>query len=128
MRGIRTLPYRVRAHSDNALKIAEYLRGHSKVLEVFYPKLTGILKDQMALGGGLVSFRVKGGADEAFSVAARTKLFTRATSFGSYESLIEHRASMEGDETAVPDDLLRLSVGLEHHNDLIDDLNQALTP
>lgn len=127
MRGIRTLPYRVRAHSDNALKITEYLRGHSKVLEVFYPKLTGILKDQMSLGGGLVSFRVKGGADEAFSVAARTKLFTRATSFGSYESLIEHRASMEGDETRVPGDLLRLSVGLEHHNDLIDDLNQALT-
>jgi cystathionine gamma-synthase len=97
------------------------------VREVFHPKLTGKLRDQMTLEGGLVSFRVKGGAEGAISVAARTKLFTRATSFGSYESLIEHRASMEGDETNVPDDLLRLSVGLEHHEDLIDDLNQALS-
>ena len=127
MRGIRTLPYRVRAHSRNALAIAEFLRGHSMVREVFHPKLTGKLRDQMTLEGGLVSFRVKGGAEGAISVAARTKLFTRATSFGSYESLIEHRASMEGDETNVPDDLLRLSVGLEHHEDLIDDLNQALS-
>jgi cystathionine gamma-synthase len=128
MRGIRTLAYRVRAHSHNALKVAEYLRSHSKVREVFYPELTGIFRDQMALAGGLVSFRVKGSVEEAFSVAARTKLFTRATSFGSYESLIEHRASMEGNQNTVPDDLLRLSVGLEHHADLIDDLNQALTP
>ena len=80
----------------------------------------------MTLEGGLVSFRVKGGAERAFSVAAQTKLFTRATSFGSYESLIEHRASMEGDDSPVPDDLLRLSVGLENYKDLIDDLDQAL--
>ncbi len=126
VRGIRTLPYRVRAHSYNALKISEFLRGHASVREVFYPKLIGKFKGQMTLEGGLVSFRVKGGAERAFSVAAQTKLFTRATSFGSYESLIEHRASMEGDDSPVPDDLLRLSVGLENYKDLIDDLDQAL--
>ena len=74
----------------------------------------------------MLSFQVAGGMDEAFRIAAKSKLFTRATSLGSYESLIEHRASVEGPETDTPDDLLRLSLGLEHPDDLIKDLEQAL--
>ena len=76
--------------------------------------------------GGMLSFRVKGGRVGAFGVAGRTRLFTRATSLGSYESLIEHRASIEGPESATPEDLLRVSVGLENAEDLIADLKQAL--
>lgn len=81
---------------------------------------------QMAMFGGMLAFRVRGGRDAAFAVAARTKLFTRATSLGSYESLIEHRASVEGPESRAPQDLLRVSVGLENADDLIADLEQAL--
>ena len=74
----------------------------------------------------MLSFRVKGGRDAAFAVASKTRLFTRATSLGSYESLIEHRASIEGPESATPQDLLRVSVGLENAEDLVVDLAQAL--
>jgi cystathionine gamma-synthase len=80
----------------------------------------------MNLFGGMLSCRVRGGKEQAFRVAAKTRLFTRATSLGSYESLIEHRASIEGPESSTPDDLLRLSVGLENAEDLIEDLEQAL--
>jgi cystathionine gamma-synthase len=76
--------------------------------------------------GGMLSFQVKGGRKRAFEVAARVTLFTRATSLGGAESLIEHRASVEGPETRTPDNLLRLSIGLEHADDLVEDLAQAL--
>ncbi len=131
LRSIRTLPYRVRAHTQNAARIAEFLSDHPGVAEVFYPGLTGhagheTARRQMSNFGGMLSFRVKGGRDAAFGVAAKTRLFTRATSLGSYESLIEHRASIEGPQSATPDDLLRVSVGLENSEDLVEDLNQAL--
>ena len=131
LRGIRTLPYRMRAHSENAGRIAAFLEGHPGVAAVFYPGLQShpgheVAGRQMAMFGGMLAFRVRGGREAAFAVAARTALFTRATSLGSYESLIEHRASVEGPESRTPQDLLRVSVGLENADDLIADLEQAL--
>ena len=131
LRSIRTLPYRVRAHTRNAAEVAEFLAGHTGVAEVFYPGLEGhsgheVARRQMSDFGGMLSFRVKGGREAAFGVAGRTRLFTRATSLGSYESLIEHRASIEGPESATPEDLLRVSVGLENAEDLVGDLGRAL--
>ena len=131
LRGIRTLPYRMRAHSENAAKVAAFLDDHPNVLEVFYPGLPrhkgrDVACRQMSMFGGMLSFRVRGGREAAFQVAAHTALFTRATSLGSYESLIEHRASIEGEGSTTPDDLLRVSVGLENAEDLIEDLEQAL--
>ena len=131
LRGIRTLPYRMRAHSENAARVASFLDDHAKVAEVFYPGLPGhaghhIARRQMSDFGGMLSFRLRGGREAAFEVAARTTLFTRATSLGSYESLIEHRATIEGPNSSTPDDLLRVSVGLENADDLIADLDQAL--
>ncbi len=122
----------MRAHSENAARVATFLNGHPKVLEVYYPGLKGhpghdVARRQMVLFGGMLAFRVHGGREAAFRVAASTSLFTRATSLGSYESLIEHRASIEGPESRTPDDLLRVSVGLENGDDLISDLEQALT-
>ncbi len=131
LRSIRTLPYRIRAHCENAAKVAAFLAKHPRVLEVFYPGLLThqgyeIARSQMAMYGGMLSVRVAGGRTAAFEMAARTKLFTRATSLGSCESLIEHRASIEGPQSETPDDLLRISVGLEHPDDLIADLAHAL--
>lgn len=131
LRGIQTLPYRMRAHSDNALKIATFLSEHPNVEVVYYPGLKHhsgheIAASQMQLFGGMLSFQVKGEREKAFAVAAKVKLFTRATSLGGVESLIEHRASIEGVGTKTPDNLLRVSVGLEHPEDLIEDLAQAL--
>ncbi|MGI9075818.1 MAG: trans-sulfuration enzyme family protein [Gemmatimonadaceae bacterium] len=131
LRGIRTLPHRMRAHSESALAVAEFLLQHDSVEVVFYPGLAShpahdIAAAQMRLFGGLCSFLVKGGLHRALAVAAKVSLFTRATSLGGPESLIEHRASIEGPETTIPDNLLRLSVGLEHPDDLIDDLAQSL--
>jgi cystathionine gamma-synthase len=80
----------------------------------------------MIMFGAMLSFQVKGGQEAAMNVAARTKIFTRATSLGGVESLIEHRASIEGAGTTSPQNLLRLSIGLENAEDLIDDLDQAL--
>ena len=132
LRGIRTLPYRMRGHSENAAKVAAFLDDHPNVPQVFYPGLPGhpgheIAQRQMSLYGGMLSFRVRGGSEAAFRAASRTALFTRATSLGSYESLIEHRASIEGPASQTPNDLLRVSVGLESADDLIADLNQALS-
>ena len=131
LRGIRTLPYRMRAHSENAAKVAAFLDGQPQVLQVFYPGLRGhaghdIARGQMSMFGGMLSFRVRDGEEAAFRVAARTSLFTRATSLGSYESLIEHRASIEDPGSSTPADLLRVSVGLENAQDLVLDLEQAL--
>jgi len=131
LRGIETLPYRVRAHSDNALRVAGYLKMHDRVQSVHYPGLPEhpgyeIAARQMSAFGGMLSFRVAGSRQAAMQVAAGCRLFIRATSLGGAHSLIEHRASAEGPSSRTPENLLRLSVGLEHPDDLIADLNQAL--
>lgn len=131
LRGIRTLPYRMRAHSEHALQIAQFLARHDAVEKVYYPGLKqhpghDLATQQMKLFGGMLSFQVAGGKDQAMEVCRKVKLFTRATSLGGTESLIEHRASMEGPKTQTPDNLLRASIGLEHIDDLLEDLRQAL--
>lgn len=131
MRSIRTLPYRMRAHSQNARRVAAFLADHPVVARVHYPGLPShpghaIAARQMRDFGGMLSIQMKGGAEAARRLANRVRLFTQATSLGGVESLIEHRASVEGPGTTTPDDLLRLSIGLEHVDDLIADLEQAL--
>jgi cystathionine gamma-synthase len=131
LRGIRTLPWRMRAHSSNAEQVARFLEGHRNVLAVNYPGREShpgyaIAKRQMALPGGMLSVEVRGGRDAAMSLTGRLRIFTRATSLGGTESLIEHRASVEGPETRAPEGLLRISVGLENAQDLIEDLEGAL--
>ena len=131
MRSLPTLPYRMQAHCANAMKVATFLASHAKVSAAHYPGLEGnpfhaIAKRQMSGFGGMLSFEAKGGKDAAMTVAANVDVFTRATSLGGVESLIEHRASIEGPESKTPQGLLRVSVGLEHADDLIDDLAQAL--
>ena len=131
LRGMRTLPWRMRAHSENAMKVADFLAQHLKVGRVHYPGLRShpgheIAARQMSMFGGMLSFEAKDGRDAAMAVAAKTKIFIRATSLGGVESLIEHRASIEGTGTTSPEGLLRLSIGLENADDLIEDLDQAL--
>ena len=133
LRGIRTLAVRMRAHSENAMAVARFLATHPRVEAVFYPGLEShprhdVARRQMSAFGGMLSFLVRGGRAEALAVTARTRLFTRATSLGSVESLIEHRNSSEGPGSATAENLLRVSVGLEHADDLIEDLKQALKP
>ena len=131
-RGMRTLFVRVRQASQSAAAIAEHFSTHPKIERVLYPGLTShpghaIARAQMQGGyGGMLSLLVKGGAAEALRVVGRTKLFVRATSLGGAESLIEHRHSIEGPTSPIPENLLRLSVGIEHIDDLIADLDQAL--
>jgi len=135
-RGMRTLFPRVKTACISAQQIAEYFSAHALVEEVLYPGLRGfvghdIAAKQMRGGfGGMLSIRVKGGVNNgetaAIGVAARTELWKRATSLGGVESLIEHRASVEGEGTPAPKDLLRMSVGIEDTQDLIDDFEQAL--
>jgi cystathionine gamma-synthase len=130
LRGMRTLPWRMRAHSENAMKVANFLATHPNVLRVHYPGLKShpgheIATRQMSMFGGMLSFEAKG-REAAMQVAAKTEIFTRATSLGGVESLIEHRASIEGPGTTSPEGLLRCSIGLEHPDDLIEDLDQAL--
>src|SRR5690348_11166441 len=131
LRGIRTLPWRMRAHSANASALASYLTSHHRIEVVHYPGLPdhpahGIASRQMSGHGGMLSLQVRGGRDAAMTVAGRLRVVTRATSLGGTESLIEHRASVEGPGTRAPENLLRLSVGLEHIDDLIEDFEQAL--
>jgi cystathionine gamma-synthase len=131
LRGVSTLPWRMLAHSGNALAVAEFLNRHSAVERVYYPGLSNhpgyeIASRQMLTSGGMLSFEVHGGREAAMKVAARVQLFTRATSLGGPHSLIEHRASIEGRDTKTPQNLLRVSVGLENSDDLIEDLEQAL--
>jgi len=132
LRGLRTLYLRVRAASASAQRIAEHFHGHPLVAEVLYPGLPSspgheAAKRQMSGGfGGMLSIRIAGGEAAAIAVAAHTTLWKRATSLGGVESLIEHRGSIEGAGSPVPLDLLRLSVGIEHVDDLIADLEQAL--
>jgi cystathionine gamma-synthase len=129
-RSIKTLPYRMRGHVHNAQLLAGYLEKHPKVEKVLYPGLPShpqheIAKAQMLAFGGMLSFLLKDGPDEAKRVVNSLKLFTQATSLGGVESLIEHRAAVEGPDTKTPFNLLRVSVGLEHIDDLIADIEQA---
>jgi cystathionine gamma-synthase len=132
LRGMRTLFLRVRHASASALKIARHFDGHPKLVEVLYPGLArhpghAVAARQMQGGfGAMLSLRVKGGAEGALKVANHCRLWVRATSLGGTESLLEHRASVEGPSSPVQKDLLRLSVGLEEPGDLIEDLEQAL--
>jgi len=132
LRGMRTLFLRVRAASASAQRIAEHFHGHELIAEVLYPGLPSsagheTAARQMTGGfGGMLSLRVAGGEQSAIAVAASTRLWKRATSLGGVESLIEHRASIEGAGSPVPFDLLRLSVGIENADDLIADLERAL--
>ena len=136
LRGLRTLPVRMKTHCTNAMAVAEYLQGHKAVKKVYYPGLLTHPQHQLAgelMGGqwgGMLSFTVK--ADEskleetALTVVKHVKLFMKATSLGGTESLIEHRASVEGKYGNTPKNLLRVSVGLEDIGDLIADLDSAL--
>ena len=131
IRGMRTLHLRVRHESASALTLARQLAQDARIAEVLYPGLQShpgheVAVRQMQGGfGGMLSVRVKGGEAAAIRAAAKVEIWKRATSLGGVESLIEHRASVEGPGTPCPADLLRLSVGLEHPDDLLRDLEQA---
>ncbi len=131
LRGVATLPIRVRAETESAGKIAAFLASHARVEAVFYPGLEThpghqIAAQQMSGFGGMLSFQVKGSEEDAMRVASSMQIFTRATSLGGAHSLVEHRASIEGPTTKTPRNLLRLSIGLENPADLIEDLEAAL--
>lgn len=130
-RSLTSLACRVRAQTDTAARLAKFLERHKAIDRVFYPGLEShknhaIARKQMTGFGAMLSFCVHGGRDEAFALVNRLRLFTRATSLGGVESLIEHRASIDGPHSVTPEALLRVSVGLEHADDLIADLDQAL--
>eukprot|EP01035_Chromulina_nebulosa_P018068 gene18068-23715_t len=137
LRGLRTLPVRMKQHSDNALIIAKQLNDHKDITKVYYPGLPShpqhqLASQQMRLYGGMMSFlvnndRSNGGSVEALNVVKNVKLFKRATSLGGTESLIEHRRTAEGLFAVSPPNLLRISVGLEDPYDLIDDLFEAIS-
>ena len=131
LRGIRTLHLRMRAHCENAMAVASFLSEHPRVEAVHYPGIAApderaVAAAQMSDFGGMLSFQVVGGKQDAMEVAANLRLFTRATSLGGTESLIEHRASVEGPDTRTPDNLLRVSVGIENVDDLVADMAGAL--
>jgi cystathionine gamma-synthase len=136
LRGIKTLAVRMDRHSRNAMRIAQMLAEHPMVAEVFYPGLPThpghkTAQEQMRAFGGMVSFRLLAGQEAAVRACGRTRLFTLGESLGGVESLIEHpgrmtHASVAGSPLEVPGDLIRLSVGIEDGDDLIDDLRQAL--
>lgn len=130
-RGMRSLPCRMAAHCSGAMAVAHALAEHPAVSAVHYPGLAShpghtVAARQMSAFGGMLSFQVKAGREAALAVVGRVRLFTRATSLGGTESLIEHRASSEGPTSTVPQDLIRLSIGLESPEDLVADLRQAL--
>ena len=131
LRGVRSLACRVERQSASALAVARAMERNSSVEAVHYPGLPShpghaIAARQMRLFGGMLSLRIAGGRERAISVASRLRVFTNATSLGGAESLVEHRQSIEGAASKSPPDLLRLSIGLEHPDDLIEDLNRAL--
>lgn len=131
-RGLRTLALRFERASANALAIAQHFARHPKVAQVLYPGLAShpghdVAKRQMRAGfGGMLSLCVNGGAEVALAVAGKLALFARATSLGGVESLVEHRATIEGPDSPVPANLLRMSIGIEAADDLIADIEQAL--
>lgn len=131
-RGLETIAVRMPVHCSNAMALARFLEGHPAVACVHYPGLESdpgheLASRQMRAFGGMLAFDVKGGRDEAFAVAANVDIIVRATSLGGTHSLIEHRASVEGEATRAPESLLRVSVGLEHEDDLKEDLDRALS-
>jgi cystathionine gamma-synthase len=131
LRGLRTLPVRMAWHSASALALARALAAHPNVERVCYPGLASdpghaIAQRQMSAFGGMLSVLVRGGRPEAVAVASRLRLFTNATSLGGVESLVEHRASSEAPGAGAPENLLRVSVGLEHPDDLLADFVRAL--
>src|SRR5436190_15079631 len=131
LRGLRTLEVRVKTQSESAMQLARRLSNHPQVANVLYPGLSAhpghaIAARQMSGFGAMLSIRVIGGEPAAIATAAKVELWKRATSLGGVESLIEHRASVEGPNSPCPSDLLRLSVGLEDPDDLLADLDQAL--
>lgn len=131
LRGMRSLAPRLRQQCESARQIAAFLDEDARVTAVHHPSLPAhpghdVARRQMDDFGGMLSFEVAGGREAAMEVAARTQVFRRATSLGGTEGLIEHRASIEPDDAPTPDTLLRLSVGLEHVDDLIEDLDRAL--
>lgn len=132
LRGMRTMAIRFERASENAMQIAQFLESHEKVETVMYPGLPShpthpIAARQMKNGyGGMMSILMKGGVEAAHKLAASVNVFVRATSLGGVESLIEHRRTVEGPNSKVPIQLLRISVGIEDVNDLIEDLSQAL--
>ncbi|WP_281927012.1 trans-sulfuration enzyme family protein [Roseibium album] len=132
LRGLRTLALRVERMNSNAIDLARSLEAHPKVKSVLYPGLKShpqhsLAKSQMTNGfGSLMSIMVDGGKDESLKVAGALDIFQRATSLGGTESLVEHRFTIEGEGSGIPENLLRLSIGIEHGNDLIADFDQAL--
>ncbi len=131
LRGCRSLPARMAMHCANARRVAAFLEGQPQVARVHYPGLAShpghaIAARQMRDFGGMLSVQLHGGREAALAVAGALRLFTNATSLGGCESLVEHRASVEGANPTSPQDLLRMSVGLEHPDDLLADLGQAL--
>ena len=136
MRGVKTLAVRMDRHCENASQISEMLMSHNAISDVLYPGLAHhqghqIAARQMSGFGGMVSFRLKGGRPAAETLVVNTELFTLAESLGAVESLIEHpavmtHASVAGSALEVPDDLVRISVGIESISDLLSDLEQAL--
>lgn len=132
IRGLRSLGVRLAHQCASAKLVADFLSSNRSVKEVFYPGLAShpgheLAASQMADFGAMLSFTIVGDQSDAMSVAAMTRVFTRATSLGGTESLIEHRASMEGPDTQTSPSLLRLSIGLEYAADLVEDLENALT-
>ena len=131
-RSIATLPIRMNAQTKNASVIADFLNEHPKIERVYYPGLTShvnheVAKKQMkGIYGGMLSVLVKGGRKEAMDFANSLSIFKHATSLGGVESLIEHRMSVEGDHPKSPDNLLRLSIGIEHIDDLLNDIKKSL--
>ena len=131
LRGARTLAARMRIHSENGRYVAEFLESHEAVSRVHYPGLPShpgheIASRQMSDFGGMLSFEMAAGKEAAIEVVRRVRLFVRATSLGGVESLMEHRWSTEGPGSTTPEGLIRVSLGLEHPDDLVEDLSEAL--
>lgn len=130
-RSTRTLSYRMKGHNEHALELAQFLDNHPVVETVFYPGLQShpghdVAKEQMSHFGGMISFLVDGGREKSLNIVAASQLISRATSLGGVESTWEHRRSSEGEGSNAPENLIRISVGLEHIDDLKEDLRQAL--
>ena len=130
-RSTRTLAYRMKGHNAHAATIAQFLHDHKKVADVYFPGLAShpghdVAKRQMSGYGGMISFLMKGTAQDAVDVVGRSKLIKRATSLGGVESTWEHRRSSDGEGSITPDTLIRISVGLEHVDDILEDLDQAI--
>lgn len=130
-RSTRTLAYRMKGHNEHAGIVAKYLHGHQKVTDVYYPGLKDfpgheIAKKQMTGYGGMVSFLVSGHEMEAIQIVGRSKIIKRATSLGGVESTWEHRRSSEGKNSVSPANLIRISIGLEHADDILEDLDYSL--